>query len=286
VENALFQHGIPYTFVEMHSYLSSQEVLMMRGMVAIARKDLHSIQSAPRRAEILEALIVFAEIPFSPGELQQAKDDVSTYPELLEGFLSNQLGKSENQEKAALTLAAVEFLRDLDPATPAGSALQHVFDVMQLGQTARRIYVDPEQARVVAKSIAGFIAVCSEAGIDLASFSHWLGAMEDGLADSHARHKVTIACIDHIKGLEYAHVLMPYLAIDEFPRSKADPLEEENRFYVGITRASECLTLLTPDDASYRSRYIAAMQIDKSAASGTRISRKNQVKAAIAEQKE
>jgi len=282
VENALFQGGIAYAFVDMHSYLASQEILMMRGLVAIARKDLHSVKSGQRRAEILEALIVFAEIPFSRTELQQAKDDVATYPELLEGFLTNQLGKSANGEKAALTLAAVEFLRDLEPSTAAGAALQHVFEVMQLGQTARRIYVDPQQARVVEKSIAGFIAVCVEAGTELGGFSRWLGAMEDGLADAKTPRKVTIACIDQVKGLEYGHVLMPYLAIDEFPRVKADPLEEENRFYVAVTRAKERLTLLTPEDPAYRSRYVAAMGIEQAMASGTRLLRKTQVRAAVA----
>lgn len=285
VETALFQQQIPYSLVEMPSFLCSQEVLMMRGMVAIARKDLHSVKSAPRRAEILEALIVFAEIPFSREELQQAKDDVSTYPELLEGFLSNQLGKSANKAKAALTLAAVEYLRELAPEAPAGAALRHVFEVMQLDQTARRIYVDPDQARVVAKAINGFIAVCSEAGTELAAFSQWLGTMEDGLADAKTTHKLTIACIDHIKGLEYAHVIVPYLAIDEFPRSKADSREEENRFYVAVTRAKDRLTLLTPEDVAHRSRYVEAMQIDKAMASGGRLLRKSQVRAAIAGQK-
>lgn len=261
VETALLRQQIPYSFVDMHSYLGSQEVLMLRGMVAIARKDLHGVASGRRRAEILEALIVFAEIPFTRAELQQAKDDVSTYPELLEGFLGNQLAKSENRGKAALTLAAVEHLRALDGSALAGAALAHVSALMQLDDTARRIYVDPQQARVVAKSIAAFIAVCGEAGTDLASFSHWLSAMEEAQADSGKQHRVTIACIDHIKGLEYAHVLMPYLSTGEFPRQQAEPLEEENRFYVAVTRAKERLTLLAPADESQRSRYLAAMQL-------------------------
>ncbi|WP_317203527.1 ATP-dependent helicase [Janthinobacterium sp.] len=282
VETALFRQRIPYTFVAMQSYLCSQEVLMLRGMVAIARKDLHGIQSAQRRAEILEALIVFAEIPFSHAELQQAKEDVSTYPELLEGFLTNQLGKSSNKDKAAQTLAAVEYLRALAPDAPAGAALQHVCELMNLEQTARRIYVDPDQARVVAKSIAGFVAVCVEEGADMASFSTWLDTMESGVADAKAG--VTIACIDQIKGLEYAHVLVPYLAIDEFPRSKAESREEENRFYVAVTRARERLSLFTPRDAAYRSRFVAEMQIDKAMGSGARQLRKTQVKAAIGAQ--
>lgn len=263
VETALFQSGIAYGLVDMNSYLLNQEVLMLRGMVAIARKDLHAIKSGPRRGEILEALVAFAEIPFTRAELQQAKADVANYPELLEGFLTNQLAKSVNQDKAALTLAAVEYLRDLPADAPAGPALQHVFAMLQLEQTARRIYVDPAQARVVARSLHGFIAVCTEAGVAVGGFAGWLGEMEEAVTVSTGKAKLVIACIDQIKGLEYNHVILPYLAVDEFPRSKTDPLEEENRFYVAATRARDRLTILTPQDPACQSRYIAVLPLAK-----------------------
>ena len=263
VETALFQSGIAYGLVDMNSYLLNQEVLMLRGMVAIARMDLHAIKSGPRRGEILEALVAFAEIPFTRAELQQAKADVANYPELLEGFLTNQLAKSVNQDKAALTLAAVEYLRAQPADAPAGPALQQVFAMLQLEQTARRIYVDPAQARVVARSLHGFIAVCTEAGVALGGFAGWLGEMEEAVTVSTGKAKLLIACIDQIKGLEYNHVILPYLAVDEFPRSKTDPLEEENRFYVAATRARDRLTILTPKDPACQSRYIAVLPLGK-----------------------
>ncbi|KAB8042667.1 UvrD-helicase domain-containing protein [Janthinobacterium aquaticum] len=260
VETALFQSGIAYGLVDMNSYLLSQEVLMLRGMVAMARKDLHAIPAGPRRGEILEALVAFAEIPFTQSELQQAKADVANYPDLLEGFLSNQLARSSNRDRAALTQAAVDYLRGLPATAPAGPALQHIFVLLGLEQTARRIHVDPAQARVVARALHGFIAVCSEAQVTLDEFSGWLGEMEEAVSVTSGKAKLVIACIDQIKGLEYQHVILPYLAIDEFPRSQSDALEEENRFYVAATRARERLTLLMPENPAYQSRYIAALQ--------------------------
>ena len=261
VETALFQNGIAYGLVDMSSYLLAQEVLMLRGMMAIARKDLHAITSGPRRGEILEALVAFAEIPFTRTELQQAKADVASYPDLLEGFLTNQLGKSVNQDKAALTLAAVDYLRAQPADAPAGAALQQVSAMLQLEQTARRIYVDPAQARVVARALHGFIAVCTESGVAVQGFAGWLADMEEAVTVSTGKAKLVIACIDQIKGLEYNHVILPYLALDEFPRSKTDPLEEENRFYVAATRARDRLTILAPQDPAFQSRYIAALQL-------------------------
>ena len=260
VETALFQSGIAYGLVDMNSYLLSQEVLMLRGMVAMARKDLHAIPAGPRRGEILEALVAFAEIPFTQSELQQAKTDVANYPDLLEGFLGNQLAKSNNRDRAALTLAAVDYLRALPADAPAGPALQHIFGLLGLEQAARRIYVDPAQARVVARALHGFIAVCGESGVTLSEFSGWLGEMEEAVFATSGKARLVIACIDQIKGLEYQHVILPYLALDEFPRSQSDALEEENRFYVAATRARERLTVLMPENPAYQSRYIAALQ--------------------------
>jgi len=79
--------------------------------------------------------------------------------------------------------------------------------------------------------------------------------------------------------------VMPYLSASEFPRLGAEALEEQNRFYVGITRARERLTLLAPSDAGQASRYIAAMELAQSGARGTRLLRTAQLRAEIARQK-
>ncbi|WP_295990818.1 ATP-dependent helicase [Rugamonas sp.] len=285
VENALFQNNIGYRFVEMHSYLASQEILMLRALVALARRNLHWVGSAQRRADIFEALVFFTEIPYQRDELKQAKIDIANYPEMLEGFLDNHLKKSANNERASITAQAVEYLRGLDDEMPVGVALEHVVQLMKLDEAARRIYVDKAQADVVTRSIAGFIDVCGEAEVTLAAFPEWLAAMEQALADSAQHQRVTIACIDQIKGLEYAHVIMPYLSATEFPRLGAAALEEQNRFYVGITRAKDRLTLLAPADNGAASAYIAAMDLAQSGALGTRLLRTAQLRAEIARQK-
>ena len=57
-------------------------------------------------------------------------------------------------------------------------------------------------------------------------------------------------------GLEFEHVLVPYLRQDTFP-DRDTPLDEErNLFYVAITRARERLMLLVHAEAP--SRFVAA----------------------------
>lgn len=283
VENALFQHDIPYDFVAMRSFLAQQEVLMMRGMLAIARKNLAAVQSSELRSQILEALIEFAEVPFTQAEMQEAKKDIAEFPDLLEGFITNHILKSPNAEKREATFAALRYLEELSPDTPAADALAMVAELMKVGETARRIYVDPAQAAVVIRSIAGFIDICRESGKTLESVSAWLGEMEFSVSNQKKRHTLTIACIDQVKGLEYRHVIIPNLETDEFPRRGGDLLEETNRFYVAATRARDRLTLLAPAAPERTSVFVGKMEIARSVSRGDALLRKSLLKETIAE---
>lgn len=281
VESALFRHDIAYAFVDMESFLESQEVLMMRGMLAIAQKDLVAVEIVKRRADILEALVTFAEVPLTQELFQKLKSDIRESPEYLEGFFTYWLNESTNKARANATKAAVEYLRSLPPSTLAADAFDALFQIMRLDDAAHRIYVDPAEANVVAQSIRGFIDVCRESGETLVSFSTWLGKMEFSLLNQKKPDIVTIACVDQVKGLEYEHVILPFLAAGEFPRRDCEQLEEQNRFYVAATRTKRRLTLLVPTDPSRASRFVQDMQIDRSVGRGDKLLRKAQFQATL-----
>ena len=56
-----------------------------------------------------------------------------------------------------------------------------------------------------------------------------------------------LASIAGVKGLEFDHVVLPYLAQGEFPAPHGDMAEEWNTLYVGATRARRYLTVLASD---------------------------------------
>jgi DNA helicase II / ATP-dependent DNA helicase PcrA len=287
VENALFQANIPYKFVGMESYLLTPEVLMLRGMVAVAMKNLHLVADKKMRGDIYEALTTFAEIhetkELIPG--QNSREIISENPEFLEGFLTNKLEKSTNQVKTHATRAAVDYLRGLSAEASAGEVLRRVAETMGLKNTARRIYVDRTYADVVVNSIEGFIDVCESSGITLGGFAEWIREREAALADERAS-KVTISCVDHVKGLEFSHVIIPFLGVEDFPRRGFGSLEEENRFYVAITRAIDRLTLITPTVTQQQSKYVGAMQIEKAISRGKNLAQKARIQAEIKERKQ
>ena len=70
------------------------------------------------------------------------------------------------------------------------------------------------------------------------------------------KNTLTLATVAAVKGLEFEHVVLPYLAQGEFPSAHADPREERNLFYVAITRARSALTLLASE--ARPSEFVAA----------------------------
>ncbi|MCW7538252.1 ATP-binding domain-containing protein [Aquabacterium sp. A7-Y] len=69
---------------------------------------------------------------------------------------------------------------------------------------------------------------------------------------------MVLGSIEAAKGLEFDHVLLPWLERHRFPDPHEPAGDEANLFYVAITRARERLTLLAREDAP--SALLAAMQ--------------------------
>ena len=62
IENALMQAQVQYRTLMMKSYLQRDEILFLRGMLAIALGDFHNVASADTRSAIVEALAPLAEV--------------------------------------------------------------------------------------------------------------------------------------------------------------------------------------------------------------------------------
>lgn len=370
IENALMQAGIAYHSIDMQGYLQREEILFLRGMVALALNNFSSVASKKVRGDIFDALVIFSEVSlryekkagqsredvvndadalmwfFSArvkqggslalrdkiasvvaamqvarnagsaehalGELRQqlsatsdflqAADesgaesqlaqvleevtrqvDASTHylesrimdsaPELLLQSLSNSLQSLLNylekvveRDVGQRMAKVVDYVQTLEADTPAHLALRGICKRMDFEALAKRLYVHPYDAGVVAKSVAGFIAVAEKMGLSLREFSEWISQAESLNSARHGKNTVLLECVANSKGKEFEHVLLPFLERDEFPCARTDPREEENLFYVAATRAKSCLSLLFPKDESLRSPYIARMKINASRA--------------------
>jgi DNA helicase-2/ATP-dependent DNA helicase PcrA len=78
IENALIEADIDYRTPPMAGYLQRDEILFLRGLLAIALQDFAAVKSEPVRTAIVDALVAFSEMKFSGaqhGQLQAANPE-------------------------------------------------------------------------------------------------------------------------------------------------------------------------------------------------------------------
>lgn len=264
IENALMHAGISYRTQGMQGYLQREEILFLRGMMAIALKNLSAVQSDGVRKAIVEALAIFGEIGFNVHDMNFAKNAIAQDPDILNSFFTGQLQRSQSDKARARISDAVSYMEGVLAETPAAHVLQEVCERIDLEAVARRIYVHPHDAAVVAKSVGGFIEVARQSAMNLREFSEWIGAADAFAASRKSKGFVLLECAVNSKGKEFDHVILPFLETGEFPSTTRDIKEEENLFYVVATRAKARLTLISPQDEARRSPFIDRMELASS----------------------
>ena len=279
IENALMLAKTGYRTPPNAGYLQRDEILFLRGIVAIALDNLGAVKSTETRRHIVSALAIFGELKLDADTLEDAAHEIARSPGRIIDFYSRYIRVDEARHGAhgnRLLDATIRHARELPPETPAGLALQEIAARMNLEATAKRIYVRPHDARVVAQTIAGFIDAAAGSNQTLAEFWASLTQKESFANKKWEKDFVTLDTVENAKGREFGHVIMPFLAAGEFPSPLFQRGEEENLWYVGITRTRARLTLLAPRAEEARSPFIARMQIGTVAEKANAALRRNE----------
>lgn len=293
IENALIEADINYRTPAMAGYLQRDEILFLRGMLAIALRDFRAVKSEQVRGAVVDALVAFSEMAFTARRIDHFKTQIAKSPDLLgELFLIEDEHRDGVEptwrDVASVTtkravIDAIAWLSTLDPATPAAQVLTELCERVQLVAAARRIFVRPYDAGVVNKSVDGLLAWAAASGLGLADFWAAMNAREAFVRRKRAPKAVLIECVANAKGKEFDHVILPYLQADEFPHPQQPRRDEENLFYVAATRARLKLTLLSPSDNGARSPFLARLRLPQcSTAADTAITRNQEQQAAAA----
>lgn len=276
IENALIEADIDYRTPPMAGYLQRDEILFLRGLLAIALRDFAAVKSEQVRTAIVDAMVAFSEMKFSAHSMDNFKQQILKSPDLLgELFLIEDERRdgvepsyrdvaSEATKRAVI--GALAWLSAVDPAAPAAAVLTELCERVQLAATARRIFVRAYDAGVINKSIGSLLAAAAASGQSLREFWNAVNAREAFVRRKRDRKSVLIECAANAKGKEFEHVILPFLQDGEFPHPLQPRREEENLFYVAATRARARLTLLSPADAAQRSSFIAQLRLPKSSA--------------------
>jgi DNA helicase-2/ATP-dependent DNA helicase PcrA len=286
IENALIEADIDYRTPPMAGYLQRDEILFLRGLLAIALRDFAAVKSEQVRVAIVDALVAFSEMKFSTRSMDNFKQQILKSPDLLgELFLIEDERRDgvepgyrdiASQATKRAVIDALAWLSAVDADAPAAAVLTELCERVKLAATARRIFVRAYDASVITRSIASLLESAAASGQSLRQFWSAVNAREAFIRRKRDRKSVLIECAANAKGKEFDHVILPFLEEGEFPHPAPPRREEENLFYVAATRARARLTLMSPADAGARSSFIAQMRLPKSSAAAEGALERNQ----------
>lgn len=246
VENALLERGLPYTVRGFDSYLVRPEVLFVRGVLAVATDDIASVADDSVRAKVMQALLFFSgsriEVQGREEESQEAllldaMRSVKEAPGFLTHFFENQVLRTADPAMKRRLEAAVRVAREQGGPTVLASLLE----VLEIGRLIREVYVSARRRREAMGNLQALEVAAVNFGT-AADYFRSLNAAEQKQRQLKKTASLVIAGIPDVKGLEFDHVLLPFLAQGEFPSSGSDR-EEQNLFYVAMTRARRFLSM-------------------------------------------
>lgn len=273
VENALLTGGFRYKLLGFQSYVMQPEVLLVRALLAVATNDYEPLGSNETRAELVRAIVFFCDIKLgydvSESETRQERLDFAIRNVLLEksnlrAFIEFQVLNNVTPKLAGRMNKAIEIARSARPDAPW---FDDFLDALEIRQWVRQVFIERQrQADALAyfdglkraaraKGPKTFFAMLRDPAAELE------GILNDNkraqLAARDRKKTLTVARVCDVKGLEFEHVVMPFLEHGVFPAELSkDLVEERNLFYVGMTRARSRLTLLA--SAQSPSAYLLA----------------------------
>ncbi|MDO8248457.1 MAG: ATP-dependent helicase [Rhodoferax sp.] len=249
IENALLAEGISYTTSGFDSYLMRPEVLLVRGLLAVAAQDLSSVAVEETRKKVMQAIFFFSGAKISVAgredESQQALLDealgvLSHAPDFLVHMFENQILRNVDAGMRRRLEAAVKVAKE--QSGPA--LLGRLLEALQINSMINERFLSRQRRLDAIGNLAGLQRAAQ--GFDTAtSYFQSLNAAEQSQRQLKSKKsaRLLIGSMASVKGLEFEHVVIPYLDSGEFPAPKSDMGEERNMLYVAVTRARRALTL-------------------------------------------
>jgi DNA helicase-2/ATP-dependent DNA helicase PcrA len=266
IENALLSAQIPYDMLGMDSYLMRPEVLFVRGLLAVATDKFDQIEDAETRRKVLRSLVFFTGAVLHVHErehesqetlLNDAVNSVTDAPNFMHSFFNNQILPNVdhtirfNLERAILVgqeKDSADKLARLLRAANVQGLMNEVFVTTQRRKDAVRNLRGLEAAAAGYASLEAYFTSLNKAELLMAT-----------IKDSKCLQISTIA---QVKGMEFEHVVIPYLEQGVFPESDEDRGQERNLMYVGMTRARSYLTVIVNEKSP--SSFVADMGYTRS----------------------
>ncbi|ARV18560.1 Putative ATP-dependent DNA helicase YjcD [Curvibacter sp. AEP1-3] len=273
IENALLEAGMPYSTTGFETYLHRPEVLLVRALLAIGLNRFDTITSVQTRKRIVEALVSFCQVELDYGQdddkyltpvqrLEIAINEVTLHPDTIRIFLEGPIFRGSSaavRRRLSKSLKIVQEVRE-------ASMFPMMLNALEMAVWANDRWVE-KQRRVDAIAHLQGLKIAASGYSDVVAFFDHLNQMEI----KHEKHeeeyqraaklsRLHLADVATVKGLEFEHVILPFLAQGEFPASNCEsPTDERNMMYVAMTRARSVLSVIT--SATQPSEFVGQLGI-------------------------
>ncbi len=271
IENALLEADFSYTMKGFESYLKRPEVLFVRGLLAVATDSMGSVADDATRQSVMQALVFFGgskiEVEGREHESQEtlladAIRSVKDAPGFLTYFFTNHVVRTAEPAMKRRLEAAVKVAREHSGA----KLLDGVLEALNIEAVVRDVYVSRQRRQDALGNIEGLRQAAQRFNTARDYFQS-LNDFEQKQRQLKKPASLVIASMASVKGLEFDHVVLPFLAQGEFPAPTASDREEQNLLYVGMTRARRQLTMLCSTDNP--SEFVRKMGLKATIASET-----------------
>nr|WP_315427862.1 ATP-dependent helicase [uncultured Albidiferax sp.] len=274
LENALLEASLSYQTRGFGTYLQRPEVMLVRALLAVATQHFGAVQSAETRRRMVEELVVFCRFQLgffrdeseTPAErLQEAVRPVVADPTILATFFESQIARTEPQITRRLRNAMAIARSQTGPTMFA-----QMLDALEMRQWAAEHWVEKQRQADAVAHLEGLKQAAARFDSAAAFFVH-LNQAEVHFEKQREHSKrsakpaeLCLADIAQVKGLEFEHVVLPFLAQGAFPAAeRVSMVDERKLMYVAVTRARSTLSLLVSH--AHPSQFVAEMQLAPSA---------------------
>lgn len=260
LENALLAAGMSYTTLGFDRYVLQPEVLLVRALLAVALDNFDALGSETTRRRLVRAVVFFCGVRLSHLDSEDetlaerensAVEEIAADASALRVFFDHQVLENGHPAMSRRLRAAIAVAREVR----GPDMFPRFLAALDMASLVRLVFVEKSR-REDAMAYMDGLARAARAFDSAERFFASLNTAETQRAETRAAHKdainnaalkkrtLLLATVPAVKGLEFEHVMLPYLARGDFPAEGADPVEERNLFYVGMTRARRALTLL------------------------------------------
>ena len=258
IELALLSNGIAYRLSGGVTVLDSFEARVLSDLLLLADGKYNQIPADEKR-DVVQRILSFPHAGLNAEQFNGLINDITnsgiTIPEgirkampSLPGFIAARLQRVGH---------ALESLVEDKSKSPYELLSGYLVDT-ECYKRLTEMAAKPEDAETQITTLQAFTDFCRLQGNSINELLATIGQMREAQHQTTGNRTdaVLITSVHRAKGLEWPHVLMPALAESTFPyerEGKFVDIESERRlFYVGMTRAQELLTLISPEDPSLR----------------------------------